>query len=94
MCDASGCLDSCRHATKTHCTCCFPRFRLKKPCVIDMTNFEGMGTLLYSTFIELASGRPLLRWAVSAAARHHLQAMKLPEETIFQSVETAIESLK
>ena len=64
------------------------------PLVMDMTNFEGMGTLLYPIFIEFASKQPLLAWAASAAARRHLQAMGLAGEKVFETVEAAVASLK
>lgn len=61
--------------------------------VIDMTNFEGMGTLLHPMFAELASKHPRLAWAASKAARKHLLAIDLEESIIHETVEAACQSL-
>src|SRR4051794_16389891 len=53
------------------------------PLVIDMTNFDGMGTLLYPTFAEFASTRRLLAWAGSTGAKRHFESMRLPSSQVF-----------
>lgn len=63
-----------------------------EPLVIDMTNFAGMGTLLYPTFVEIASSRTIA-WAVRSSVRRHLTAMKLPHPDLFDTLESAVECM-
>ena len=62
----------------------------EEPLVVDMTNFDGMGTILYPTFVEFASRRGLLAWAASVPARRHLEAMGLVRPQIFDRAEDAV----
>lgn len=64
------------------------------PLVVDMTNFDGMGTLLYPAFIEFASARRLLAWAGSRGAKRHLDSMRLASSQVFDNTEEAIEWVK
>jgi hypothetical protein len=43
------------------------------PVSIDMTNFNGMGTLLYPSFRRLLSRTPAVKWKVSPSAARQLQ---------------------
>jgi type II secretory pathway component PulF len=63
------------------------------PLVIDMTNFGGMGTVLYPIFVQFAKRKGHLAWACSEHAKHHLKAMGLNESRIFGNVDDAIDSL-
>jgi hypothetical protein len=65
-----------------------------EPYVIDMTNFEGMGTLLYPAFVEFALRNPRTSWAASTSALSHLQAMRITNSSVFQTVEEARHSLE
>jgi hypothetical protein len=42
------------------------------PLLIDMTNFNGMGTLLYESFRPLLSRTPAVKWKASPPAAHQL----------------------
>ncbi len=55
---------------------------------MDMTNLDGMDTLLYPAFVEFASGRRLA-WAVSDAARRHNESLGLARPQLFERVEDA-----
>jgi hypothetical protein len=43
--------------------------------LIDMTNFDGMGTALYDAVIEFAASHPHLAFATFPSSRRHLEAM-------------------
>lgn len=60
-----------------------------EPLIVDMTNFDGMGTLLYPAFVEFASSRRFLSWAVSPSARRHVESMGLANLRIFDTTEDA-----
>lgn len=60
------------------------------PLVIDMTNLDGMGTILYPTFVEFSRRHPCIGWAVSTAARKHLERMQLVEPHMFDSTADAV----
>jgi hypothetical protein len=66
----------------------------ESPLVVDMTNFDGMGTLLYPAFLAFASERPLLAWACSESAKRHIEAMRLPSPKVLDKKEVAIEWVK
>ena len=65
-----------------------------EPLVFDLTNFEGMGTILYPTIREFASQHDQLAWACSAAAAKHLQQMEIDSRRIFESVGQAVEYIR
>jgi anti-anti-sigma regulatory factor len=64
-----------------------------EPLIVDMTNFDGMGTLLYPAFVEFASSRRFLSWAVSPSARRHVESMGLANLRIFDTTEDARQSV-
>jgi hypothetical protein len=64
-----------------------------EPLIVDLTNFEGMGTLLYPVFVEFAKKHPRIAWAGSPAAKHHLDAMGLDAWTIHDTTEDATQWL-
>ena len=66
---------------------------MAEPMVVDMTNFEGMGTLLYPIFIQFASTHRHIAWSVSSAAKHHLEAMALSSPHVFETREDAVKWL-
>jgi hypothetical protein len=68
--------------------------RNDEPLVLDMTNFEGMGTVLYPIFIEFASQRCLSAWACSNSARRHIESMGLTSAHIFGDTKDAIAWVK
>jgi hypothetical protein len=43
------------------------------PLLVDMTNFNGMGTLLYPSFRRLLARTPAVKWKVSPSASRQLQ---------------------
>jgi hypothetical protein len=61
--------------------------------VVDMTNFEGMGTLLYPLFVKAAQEHPRLAWVCSPAAKRHIQSMGLIAPQVFETVDAAVASL-
>lgn len=62
-----------------------------KPLVLDMTNFEGMGKLLYPIFAEFAAQHPIIGWAASAMARRQIEEMRLVEPHVFDTADDAVE---
>lgn len=60
-----------------------------KPLVVDMSNFDGMGTLLYPIFVEFAGSHHRLAWVASAYSEQQLAEAGIDGETVFQSVEDA-----
>jgi hypothetical protein len=72
----------------------FDRLPGEDPLVIDMTNFDGMGTLLYPTFVRFAAARRLLAWACSQNARRHVESMRVPKSQVFDDTASAIEWVK
>jgi anti-anti-sigma regulatory factor len=72
----------------------FARLLHNGPLLIDMTNFDGMGTALYGAFIEFAASRPHLAFATSPSSRRHLEAMQLSPERMYDRVEDAIRFLE
>ncbi|PQO41923.1 hypothetical protein [Blastopirellula marina] len=71
----------------------FSEFDLNEPLLVDMTNFDGMGTCLYPEFIKFANSHQNIAWAVSPNARHHVEAMRFPKETCFDTTDDAIQWL-
>jgi hypothetical protein len=71
----------------------FSSLPAEEPIVVDLTNLDRMGTLLYPDFVAFASGRPLLAWAVSRHARRQLEAMDLDQPQIFDRTEDAVASV-
>ena len=57
--------------------------------VIDMTNFENTGTLLYPVFKQFFIRAPKSRWLVNQIAYHHMCAAGIPETSMVLT-ETAI----
>jgi len=53
-----------------------------KPLVIDMSNFQGMGTILYPRFLELIRRNPDITWISSREAKRQLLEIGVPEEKI------------
>jgi hypothetical protein len=62
-----------------------------EPMVMDMTNFDSMGALLYPAFLEFASERRSLAWAVSEMARRHVDSMGLVQPQFFERAEDAMQ---
>lgn len=61
----------------------------EEPLLMDMSNFENMGTGLYPLFRELA-GRPgATVWCASARAREQLEEMGIEQGMIFDRIEDA-----
>ena len=61
--------------------------------LVDMRNFEGMGTLLHPLFRRFSRRPGPLVWVVSPAARHHLHDARVPTGQMFADVEQARRSL-
>jgi hypothetical protein len=68
----------------------FASLPAEAPLVVDLTNLDRMGTLLYPDFVAFASGRPLLAWAVSRHARRQVEAMSLDQPRLFDRTEDAV----
>ena len=56
---------------------------------MDMTNFEGMDTLLFPIFVEFAGRQPVIAWAATGRARQQVEELGLTEPQIFESTESA-----
>lgn len=61
-----------------------------EPLVIDMTNFDGMATLLYPTFAAFASARQRLAWVATGEARRQVESIGLVHLNLFERVEDAL----
>lgn len=61
----------------------------KGTLLIDMTNFNGMGTALYGAFIGFAALHPHLAFATSPSSRRHLEEMQISPGLMFDRVEDA-----
>ena len=72
----------------------FSSFGQDEPLLIDMTNFDGTGTLLYTVFIEFASHRQNVAWAASKSARTHIDSMGLTAPKVFETTDDAVEWLR
>lgn len=70
----------------------FDRLPRSKPLLIDMSNFESMGTLLYPTFQQFIEQRKLAStvWWASSNARKHLEALGISSDVIFENREDAV----
>lgn len=66
----------------------------KGTLLIDMTNFEGMGTALYSAFMGFVTLHPHLAFAASPSSRRQLEDMGISPGLIFDRVEDALGFLK
>ena len=60
----------------------FNSIPLKTPVVVDMTNFQGMGTLLHDDFQRFNSTHNVVTWLSSVAALEHLQQIGIPAQKI------------
>jgi hypothetical protein len=56
-----------------------------RPILIDMTNFEGMGTMFYPLFRSLLARNPRIVWVVSKRSRKQLQEIEVPATRITMS---------
>jgi hypothetical protein len=66
----------------------------KGTLLIDMTNFDSMGTALYSAFMGFVTLHPHLAFATSPSSRRHLEDMQISPGLIFDRVEDALRFLK
>jgi hypothetical protein len=62
--------------------------------VVDMTNCDGMGTLLYPLFTGFGGRSAPTAWAASLAAAHHLHAAGIPDASIVEHVTDAEELVR
>lgn len=60
------------------------------PLLVDMTNFEGMGTLLYPIFARFAARRKNIAWAASPHARKQLAQIGVNDWEVFDTVDEAL----
>ena len=58
----------------------FYKIANEKEAVIDMTNFEGMGTLLLPLFKEFALENPKITWRANQVAAKYLNSIEVPYE--------------
>lgn len=63
------------------------------PIIVDMTNFDGMGTLLHPAFVEFSSSRPQLVWAASGSVSRLIESLGLVHSQVFDRTEDAVEWL-
>lgn len=61
--------------------------------VVDMRNFEGMGTMLHPLFRSFARRPGPTAWAVSRAARQHLEDAGVAARQLFDDLDAALRSL-
>jgi hypothetical protein len=64
-----------------------------EPMLIDMTNFESMGTGLYPDFQPLCARAGRTAWVATKEARHHLLGMRVPASVIFDDFTPAVAAL-
>lgn len=60
-----------------------------QPLLIDMSNFDGMGTLLYPIFLQFSKRPGRTAWVASAVARKQLSEIGMTERCVFETVEDA-----
>jgi hypothetical protein len=53
-----------------------------RPILIDMTNFEGMGTMFYPLFRRLMTRNPCIVWVASKRSLEQLQELGVPAASI------------
>jgi hypothetical protein len=68
---------------------CFSKFPSEEPIVIDMTNFDGMGTILYPLIAKFANSQKRLAWVGSPNAVRQLKELGINEESICSSLDAA-----
>jgi hypothetical protein len=61
----------------------FARAAADEPVLVDMSNFEGMGTLLYPLFRRFSRRAGATAWVVSPPARKQLEQARVPAEQLF-----------
>jgi hypothetical protein len=61
--------------------------------VVDMRNFEGMGTLLYPVFRRFSRRAGPIAWVVSPIGREQLQAAKVASKQLFRDLDAALDYL-
>jgi hypothetical protein len=64
------------------------------PVLVDMTNFEGMGTLLLPRFRHFHERDGQTAWLVNATASHYLREAGIPAESLFRDIESAMAALQ
>jgi hypothetical protein len=72
----------------------FSTISRNEPLIVDMSNFDGMGTLLYPMFFEFAGSHHRLAWIASAYPKQQLAEAGIDGETVFQSHEDAADSVR
>lgn len=60
------------------------------PLLVDMTNFEGMGTILYPIFARFAAKRKNIAWAASPYARKQLGQIGVNDWEVFDTIDEAL----
>jgi hypothetical protein len=70
-------------------TALFESLASDEPLVMDMSNFENMGTLLYPLFRKLARRPGPTTWCVSASARRQLAAAGVDAAVMFARIDDA-----
>ena len=61
-----------------------------EPVVVDMRNFDGMGTLLYPLFRRFSRRPGATGWAVSKAARRQLCEAQVPDDRLRDDLAEAV----
>lgn len=72
----------------------FAKLSSEDRLLVDMTNFDGMGTILYPLFIEFAGNQSRVRWVANENARQHLSSIGIAKEDIFSEPESAMSELR
>lgn len=57
-----------------------------RPVLIDMTNFEGMGTMFYPLFRRLLARNPRIVWVASKRSLAQLQELGVPAASITMTI--------
>ncbi|MDJ1486224.1 hypothetical protein QNI16_37420 [Cytophagaceae bacterium YF14B1] len=65
-----------------------------KPILMDMSNFNGMGTILYPVFQSLLSHTNRIIWVANHYAKDQLLAIGVQPEDIVQDFQTGIAQIK
>jgi hypothetical protein len=60
-----------------------------EPVLMDLSNLEGMGTLLHPLFARFHARTGRTAWWVSAPAARHLEEAGIPRDCLYEDLELA-----
>jgi hypothetical protein len=71
----------------------FGALRPEVPMIVDMSNFDGMGTALYPVFEDFMARPAPILWIASDRARAHLRDIGVADESVVEDVAEALARL-